>query len=112
MNPGPSQNWPLTPAQLAALQSALAEYESGWVSGASPSIEPHLVDDPAVRPALLAELVLSDPITSHLADSMEVGELVMQFEETFGLTIPDEDYEKIHTIQDALRYSRKRRQSN
>jgi acyl carrier protein len=31
-------------------------------------------------------------------------ELVMAFEESFGLEIPDEDAEKIVTVQDAAEY--------
>jgi len=66
----------------------------------------------AVTLSPIAKLALKDPITSHLADSMDVVELVMQFEDTFGMTIPDEDYGKIRTIEDALRYIRKRQQSD
>ena len=38
------------------------------------------------------------------ADSLDVVELVMAFEEEFGLEIPDEDAEKITTVGDAIRY--------
>ncbi|MFW5998339.1 MAG: acyl carrier protein [Halanaerobiaceae bacterium] len=38
------------------------------------------------------------------ADSLDVVELVMAFEEEFGLEIPDEDAEDIATIQDAVEY--------
>jgi acyl carrier protein len=38
------------------------------------------------------------------ADSLDVVELVMRFEDTFGVTIPDEDYEKIRTVGDAIDY--------
>ena len=38
------------------------------------------------------------------ADSLDVVELVMAFEEEFGLEIPDEDAEEIATIQDAVDY--------
>jgi len=38
------------------------------------------------------------------ADSLDVVELVMRFEDTFGVTIPDEDYEKIRTVGDAIEY--------
>lgn len=38
------------------------------------------------------------------ADSLDVVELVMRFEDTFGVTIPDEDYEKIRTVGDAVDY--------
>jgi len=38
------------------------------------------------------------------ADSLDVVELVMAFEEAFDLEIPDEDAEKIQTVQDAISY--------
>jgi len=38
------------------------------------------------------------------ADSLDTVELVMAFEEKFGLEIPDEDAEKIKTIGDAINY--------
>ncbi|HST78126.1 MAG TPA: acyl carrier protein [Verrucomicrobiae bacterium] len=38
------------------------------------------------------------------ADSLDRVELVMAFEENFGLEIPDEDAEKIVTVQDAVEY--------
>ncbi len=36
------------------------------------------------------------------ADSLDVVELVMAFEEEFGVEIPDEDAEKIATVKDAV----------
>lgn len=38
------------------------------------------------------------------ADSLDVVELVMEFEEKFDLEISDEDAEKIATVEDAVRY--------
>ena len=38
------------------------------------------------------------------ADSLDIVELVMAFEEEFGLEIPDEDAEKIARVQDAIAY--------
>ncbi|RMA96178.1 acyl carrier protein [Hydrogenothermus marinus] len=38
------------------------------------------------------------------ADSLDVVELIMAFEEEFGVEIPDEDAEKIATVQDVLDY--------
>jgi acyl carrier protein len=38
------------------------------------------------------------------ADSLDTVELVMAFEEAFDLEIPDEDAEKIRTVQDAITY--------
>ena len=47
------------------------------------------------------------------ADSLDTVELVMAFEEAFEIEIPDEDAEKIRTVQDAIDYvgkARERRQ--
>ncbi len=38
------------------------------------------------------------------ADSLDTVELVMAFEEAFDIEIPDEDAEKIRTVQDAVSY--------
>jgi acyl carrier protein len=38
------------------------------------------------------------------ADSLDVVELVMQFEEAFDIQIPDEDAEKIKTVKNATDY--------
>jgi len=38
------------------------------------------------------------------ADSLDVVELVMAFEEEFDVEIPDEDAEKIRTVDDAVSY--------
>lgn len=38
------------------------------------------------------------------ADSLDTVELVMQFEEEFGIEIPDEDAEKLVTVGQAVEY--------
>jgi acyl carrier protein len=38
------------------------------------------------------------------ADSLDTVELVMAFEEAFEIEIPDEDAEKIRTVQDVIDY--------
>lgn len=38
------------------------------------------------------------------ADSLDLFELVMAFEEEFGIEIPTEDLEKIITVGDVVRY--------
>ena len=38
------------------------------------------------------------------ADSLDIVELIMAFEEEFGIEIPDEAAEKIKTVQDVVTY--------
>jgi len=38
------------------------------------------------------------------ADSLDIVELVMRMEEEFDLEIPDEDAEKMKTVQDVIKY--------
>ncbi len=45
------------------------------------------------------------------ADSLGLVELVLAFEEAFEIDIPDEDTEKIRTVQDAVDYIEMRRKS-
>jgi len=42
------------------------------------------------------------------ADSLDTVELVMAFEEEFSIEIPDEDAEKIITVQNAVDYIKER----
>ncbi|MFO1518425.1 MAG: acyl carrier protein [bacterium] len=44
------------------------------------------------------------------ADSLDIVELIMAMEEEFELEIPDEDAEKILSVQDAIEYVKKRAQ--
>lgn len=41
------------------------------------------------------------------ADSLDVIELVMAAEETFGIDIPDEAFESLRTVDDAITYLKK-----
>ncbi|GAB6282344.1 MAG: acyl carrier protein [Ignavibacterium sp.] len=38
------------------------------------------------------------------ADSLDIVELIMGFESSFNISIPDEDAEKITTVGDAIKY--------
>ena len=42
------------------------------------------------------------------ADSLDTVELVMAFEEEFGIDIPDEDAEQMRTVGDAIKYLREK----
>ncbi|MGB6369954.1 MAG: acyl carrier protein [Atribacterota bacterium] len=41
------------------------------------------------------------------ADSLDIVELIMAFEEEFDIEIPDEDAEKMKTVGDAIKYLNK-----
>lgn len=52
-----------------------------------------------------SEVVDDASFTDDLgADSLDIVELVMAFEEEFGIEIPDEDAEKISRVKDAIGY--------
>jgi acyl carrier protein len=52
-----------------------------------------------------AEVTASASFQDDLgADSLDIVELVMAFEEAFYVEIPDEDAEKIKTVKDAIDY--------
>ena len=44
------------------------------------------------------------------ADSLDIVELIMAFEEEFGIEIPDEVAEKIKTVKDAVTYIEQEKQ--
>jgi acyl carrier protein len=54
-----------------------------------------------------------DPSASFVddlgADSLDLVELVMKFEEDFELDIPDEDAETMKTVKDAIDYVEKKK---
>jgi acyl carrier protein len=68
--------------------------------------------DDKVREIIINELgVEPEKVTSEAsfvedlgADSLDTVELVMAFEEEFGIEIPDEDAESLQTVGDAIRY--------
>lgn len=45
------------------------------------------------------------------ADSLDTVELVMAFEEEFGIDIPDEDAEQMRTVGEAISYLQKNAES-
>ena len=59
-----------------------------------------------------AEVTPEASFTGDLgADSLDRVELIMAMEEAFGVEIPDEDAEKIVTVQDAVAYIQKNAKS-
>ncbi|MEX2049197.1 MAG: acyl carrier protein [Gemmatimonadota bacterium] len=69
-----------------------------------------------VREIIVNELgVEPDKVTDNAsfvedlgADSLDTVELVMAFEEEFGVDIPDEDAEQMRTVGDAIAYLKKK----
>jgi len=50
-----------------------------------------------------ADVTPNASFTSDLgADSLDTVELIMEFEKEFGISIPDEEAEKISTVGDAI----------
>jgi len=45
------------------------------------------------------------------ADSLDTVELVMAFEEEFGIEVPDEEAEKLQTVGDVLTYVKERQEA-
>jgi acyl carrier protein len=69
-------------------------------------------NDARVREIIINELgVEAEKVTDEAsfvedlgADSLDTVELVMAFEEEFGIDIPDEDAEQMRTVGDAIKY--------
>ena len=52
-----------------------------------------------------SEVVATASFTNDLgADSLDTVELIMEFEQEFGISIPDDQAEKIQTVGDAISY--------
>lgn len=50
-----------------------------------------------------ADVVATASFTNDLgADSLDTVELIMEFEKEFGISIPDEEAQKISTVGDAI----------
>ncbi|HMC32103.1 MAG TPA: acyl carrier protein [Candidatus Angelobacter sp.] len=68
-----------------------------------------IVDQLGVEPA---EVTPTASFVDDLgADSLDRVELVMALEETFGVEIPDDDAERISTVQNAVDYIQKNAKS-
>ena len=52
-----------------------------------------------------SEVVATASFTNDLGvDSLDTVELIMEFEKEFGISIPDDQAEKIQTVSDAISY--------
>ncbi len=74
--------------------------------GANPKVKEIIVQNLSVDPEKVK------PEASFIedlgADSLDIVELVMAFEEEFDIEIPDEDAEKLRTVGDVYTYVEKR----
>ncbi len=58
-----------------------------------------------------SEVTPEASFTNHLgADSLDIVELIMEFEKEFGIEIPDEAAESISTVGDVIAYIEKNAQ--
>jgi len=107
-------------------QDQVSEEPSGEMAAAAPG--DGAASDPAADPASapVSELgrqvidLVADQLSEDVsnispasrfqddlkADSLDLVELVMTFEDKFGISVPDEDYEKILSVGDAIDYIR------
>ena len=72
----------------------------------NPSIEERVVKIVCDQMGTTPDKVQSDTsfINDLGADSLDTVELVMEFEDEFEISIPDEDAEKIQTVGNAVEY--------
>lgn len=67
-----------------------------------PRVRDIIVNELGVEPSkVVAEASFVEDLG---ADSLDTVELVMAFEEEFGIEIPDEDAEKMENVGDVIRY--------
>ena len=57
-----------------------------------------------VKSIIVEQLGVDEEEVTPDADSLDTVELVMAFEEEFGIEIPDEDAEKITRVREAVEY--------
>ena len=72
------------------------------MSDVASRVKPIIVDKLSVEES---EVTNEASFTNDLgADSLDTVELIMEFEKEFGLSIPDDQAEKISTVGDAIAY--------
>jgi acyl carrier protein len=89
--------------------TGLARLQELGMPGVEEKVKQIIVDQLGVEST---DVVTASSFVDDLgADSLDRVELIMALEETFGIEIPDEDAEKIVTVQDAVDYVQKNAKS-
>ena len=101
-NPHPHLPAPLPRIRAAGLTFILRLIRGILMSDTADRVKKIVVEHLGVE----AEKVTEDAsfIDDLGADSLDIVELVMAFEEEFGVEIPDDAAEKISTVSDAIKY--------
>lgn len=69
-----------------------------------------IIDTIAEKLTVDKKAIVSDATLQSLgADSLDIVELIMHFEDQFGMEINDEDAESLRTLQDVVDYVHERR---
>jgi len=84
----------------------VGQYSDQPSEGYSVSVEEKVIAIVCEQLGVAKEEIKSDSkfVDDLKADSLDVVELVMEFEDEFEVTIPDDDYDKIKTVGDAVKY--------
>ena len=78
------------------------KHEVGTISDIAERVKKIVVDNLGVDADKVTEN--ASFIEDLGADSLDIVELVMEFEKEFNIDIPDEDAEKLRTVGDAINY--------
>ena len=99
-------------ARDLGVQSVVVTFDPHPSEVVRPGSHPAVLTEPGRKAELIEQLgVDEDEVTPDAsfvddlgADSLDTVELVMAFEEEFGIEIPDEDAEKITRVKEAIEY--------
>ena len=91
---------------LAAAEGEAVSENNDKAAGDGKSVEERVIDVVCERLAVNRDQVKRETafIEDIGADSLDIVELVMELEEEFDITIPDEQAEKIKTVGEAVDY--------
>lgn len=88
------------------MENLTNEIKAGGKMAIHPKVKDIIVEQLGVDPEKVkAEASFIDDLG---ADSLDIVELVMAMEEEFDIEIPDEDAEKLKTVQDVASYLEKK----